>query len=154
MAHLLDLVLVRVPAPVLRTRFSETARVLMAVVEAADGNVRFFFLSFSPDRRSSFFRPLALTSPAPPSPPQQPPALRHAATCLATLMAAAATDPAAATTPAASCPSAMGTGRGRSPLMTDRSEWHRPAAAIRTSTSPWRGGASSSSASASGCDCA
>ena len=37
-------------------------------------------------------------------------------------------------------PSAIGIGLGRSPLMTDRSEWHRPAAAMRISTSPgpWR----------------
>ena len=39
MVHLLDLVLVRVPSPVLRTRFAETARVLMAVLEAAAENV-------------------------------------------------------------------------------------------------------------------
>ena len=27
--------------------------------------------------------------------------------------------------PAASCPSAIGIGRGRSPLITERSEWHK-----------------------------
>ena len=42
MTHLLDLVLVQVPAPVLRTRFGETARVLTEAVDAArrDDNVR------------------------------------------------------------------------------------------------------------------
>ncbi len=38
----------------------------------------------------------------------------------------------------------MGTGRGRSPVITDRSEWHTPAAAMRTTTSPGPGSASSS----------
>jgi len=104
MAHLLDLVLVRVPAPVLRTRFSETARVLMAVVEAANRNVRFFFFFFF-FSYSAFFPDLPLSLSRRPSlPPIQPPALRHTATCLATLMASAATDPAAASTPAAWAP--------------------------------------------------
>ena len=52
--------------------------------------------------------------------------------------------PSASTMPDASWPSAIGIGRGRSPLITERSEWHRPAAAIFTSTSPGPGGASSS----------
>jgi hypothetical protein len=51
---------------------------------------------------------------------------------------------------AASCPSAMGTGRGRSPLITDKSEWQRPAALIPTRTSPSPGGSSSSSSTISG----
>ena len=51
--------------------------------------------------------------------------------------------PTSSTTPAASWPSAIGIGRGRSPLMTERSEWHRPAAPILTSTSSRPGGSSS-----------
>ena len=58
--------------------------------------------------------------------------------------------PSASTMPAASWPSSMGVGRGRSPLMTERSEWHSPAAAIFTSTSPRPGGLSSTSSIASG----
>ena len=53
--------------------------------------------------------------------------------------------PHSTTSPAASCPSTIGTGRGRSPEITDRSEWHRPAARMRTSTSPAPGGSSSTS---------
>ena len=45
--------------------------------------------------------------------------------------------------PDASWPSTMGITRGRSPLMTERSEWHSPAAAIFTSTSPGPGASSS-----------
>ena len=60
--------------------------------------------------------------------------------------------PTSSTMPAASWPSAIGIGRGRSPLITDRSEWHRPAALIRTSTSPGPGGSSSSSSITSGFD--
>ena len=56
--------------------------------------------------------------------------------------------------PAASCPSTIGVGRGRLPSITDRSEWHSPAAPIFTSTSPWRGSSSSTSSIASGFDCA
>ena len=52
--------------------------------------------------------------------------------------------PTSSTTPAASWPSAIGSGRGRSPLITDRSEWQRPAAPIRTSTSSRPGGSSAS----------
>ncbi len=44
--------------------------------------------------------------------------------------------PTASITPEASWPSATGMSRGRSPLITDRSEWHSPAAAIFTRTSP------------------
>ena len=80
MAHLLDLVLVRVPAPVLRTRFSETARVLMAVVEAANGNVRFFFFFFFFSFPAPFFPtslshyPAAhLSHPSSPPPSATPP---------------------------------------------------------------------------------
>src|SRR3990167_3959524 len=58
--------------------------------------------------------------------------------------------PSASTTPAASWPSTMGVRRGRSPLMMERSEWHSPAAATRTSTSPGPGGASSTSVISSG----
>src|SRR5690348_14073931 len=58
--------------------------------------------------------------------------------------------PSASTTPAASCPSNIGVGRGRSPLITERSEWHRPAAAIFTRTSPRAGARSSISSIASG----
>src|SRR5690625_3592408 len=48
--------------------------------------------------------------------------------------------PSSSTTPDASWPSTMGRPRGRSPLITERSEWHRPAAPILTSTSPGPGG--------------
>ena len=41
---------------------------------------------------------------------------------------------------AASCPSTIGSGRGRLPSITERSEWQRPAARILTSTSPGPGG--------------
>ena len=37
----------------------------------------------------------------------------------------------------------IGVGRGRVPLMTERSEWHKPAARIRTNTSPCPGGSRS-----------
>src|SRR5450759_2544618 len=47
--------------------------------------------------------------------------------------------PSSSTMPDASWPNTMGITRGRSPLMTERSEWHRPAAAIFTSTSPGPG---------------
>ena len=53
--------------------------------------------------------------------------------------------PTCTTSPEDSCPSASGITRGRSPLMTDRSEWHSPATLIRTSTSPVPGGSSSTS---------
>ena len=42
---------------------------------------------------------------------------------------------------------------GRSPLMTERSEWHRPAAPILTNSSPRPGGTSSNSATRSGLLC-
>jgi len=58
--------------------------------------------------------------------------------------------PSAWITPAASWPSTMGVSRGRSPLMMDRSEWHTPAAATLTSTSPGPGGARSTSQISSG----
>ena len=48
----------------------------------------------------------------------------------------------------------MGMTRGRDPLMTDRSEWQRPAACTRTSSSPGPGGARSSSTISRGRDCA
>lgn len=54
------------------------------------------------------------------------------------------------TTPTASWPSAIGNGRTRSPLTTERSEWQSEAAAIRTSTSPSRGAPSSSSSTSTG----
>ena len=53
--------------------------------------------------------------------------------------------PASTTRPAASWPSSIGTGRTRLPSTTDRSEWHRPAASTRTSSSPGPGGSSSTS---------
>src|SRR5262245_12981875 len=62
--------------------------------------------------------------------------------------------PISSTMPAASWPSAIGVGRGRSPLITDRSEWQRPAAAIFTSTSPWPGPSRSISSIESGRDLA
>ncbi len=58
--------------------------------------------------------------------------------------------PTSSTRPAASCPSAMGMGRGRSPFTMERSEWHRPAAAIFTSTSPGPGESSSTVSMATG----
>src|SRR5690625_730868 len=60
--------------------------------------------------------------------------------------------PAASTIPAASCPSSMGTGRARVPSTTDRSEWHSPAASIRTRISPGPGGSSSSGPMVTGRD--
>ena len=50
----------------------------------------------------------------------------------------------------ASCPSSIGTGRGRLPSTTDRSEWQIPAASMRTSSSVGPGSASSSSPTVSG----
>ena len=44
--------------------------------------------------------------------------------------------PTSTTVPDASCPSAMGTGRDRTPVITDKSEWHKPAAVSLMSTSP------------------
>lgn len=58
--------------------------------------------------------------------------------------------PVSSTTPTASWPSAIGSGRTRSPLTTDRSEWQSEAAATRTSTSPSRGAPSSSSSTPAG----
>jgi hypothetical protein len=52
--------------------------------------------------------------------------------------------PAVSTRATASWPSAIGSGRGRSAFTTERSLWHRPAASMRTSTSPGPGGARSS----------
>src|SRR5215469_13362892 len=46
----------------------------------------------------------------------------------------------------------MGVGRGRLPSITERSEWHSPAAFICTSTSPCPGGSSSTSWIARGLD--
>ena len=59
---------------------------------------------------------------------------------------------AASTCPRASWPSSIGTGRTRLPSTTDRSEWHTPAASIRTSSSPGPGGSSSSSPTVRGRD--
>ncbi len=53
--------------------------------------------------------------------------------------------PHSATMPDASWPSTMGSGRGRSPFTTERSEWQRLAAFTCTSTSPAPGGSSSTS---------
>lgn len=60
--------------------------------------------------------------------------------------------PTCSTMPAASWPSSIGTGRTREPLTTDRSEWHNPAASMRTSSSVSPGGASSSSVIVNGVD--
>ncbi len=65
-----------------------------------------------------------------------------------------ASGPSSTTSPAASWPSTIGITRGREPSITDRSEWHSPAARTLTSISPGPGGASSSSATSSGRDCA
>src|SRR6218665_1920880 len=54
----------------------------------------------------------------------------------------------------ASWPSASGKGRGRTPVITERSEWHRPAATIFTSTWPGPGSSSSSSSIRSRLVCA
>ena len=62
--------------------------------------------------------------------------------------------PVSTTSPAASWPSAIGITRGREPSITERSEWQRPAAPTRTSSSPGPGGASSSSTISSGRDSA
>ena len=58
--------------------------------------------------------------------------------------------PSASTRPLASWPSSIGTGRARLPSTTDRSEWHTPAASMRTSTSPGPGSSRSSSPTVSG----
>ncbi len=60
--------------------------------------------------------------------------------------------PIPSTTPAASCPSAMGSGRTRDPSTTEMSEWQTPAASMRTRISPARGPASSTSSSCMGRD--
>ena len=49
--------------------------------------------------------------------------------------------PTSTTTPVASWPSAIGIGRGRTPSITERSEWHSPAAVTRTRISPGPGAA-------------
>src|SRR5690606_18727333 len=56
--------------------------------------------------------------------------------------------PVASTTPAASWPRTTGTGIGRAPSTTDRSEWHTPQSVTRTSTSPARGSSRSTSPTA------
>jgi len=53
--------------------------------------------------------------------------------------------PASTQMPEPSWPSTIGTGRGRSPFSSERSEWQRPAPPILTSTSPGPGGSSSTS---------
>jgi hypothetical protein len=60
--------------------------------------------------------------------------------------------PTSRTIPAASWPRTIGMGRGREPSITERSEWHRPAAATSTSTSPGPGPSSSTSSTESGRD--
>ncbi len=52
--------------------------------------------------------------------------------------------PDSSTVPAASCPSTMGVGRGRSPLITDKSEWQRPGSAHPDQHFTLPGGPSSS----------
>ncbi|AEH54355.1 hypothetical protein BCO26_2297 [Heyndrickxia coagulans 2-6] len=51
--------------------------------------------------------------------------------------------PVLTTSPAASCPSAIGKGRGLLPFTTDKSEWHKLVAFILISTSPCCGSSSS-----------
>ena len=60
--------------------------------------------------------------------------------------------PTSSTTPAASWPSAMGSGRTREPSTTETSEWQTPAASTRMRSSPARGAPSSTSSSWSGLD--
>ena len=62
--------------------------------------------------------------------------------------------PTSTTSPDPSCPSAIGTGRGRSPLIMDKSEWQSPAPAMRTSNSTGLGGARFTSSMDNGFDCA
>src|SRR6476661_1947290 len=62
--------------------------------------------------------------------------------------------PTSSTIAAASWPSAIGIGRGRSPLITERSEWHKPAATILISTSSRPGGARSTVVMTRGLDVA
>ena len=59
-------------------------------------------------------------------------------------------EPTSVTVPAASWPRTIGRGRGRLPLTTERSEWHRLARSILTCTSPARGFGRSSSSSLRG----
>ena len=58
--------------------------------------------------------------------------------------------PTSSMTPVASWPSAIGSGLGRAPVTTDRSEWQMLAAVMRTRTSPAPGGSSVSSSTCSG----
>src|SRR6478735_5828770 len=62
--------------------------------------------------------------------------------------------PTSTISPAPSWPSTIGVGRGRSPLISDRSEWQRPAPPTLTSTSPSPGGSSSTSSTWMGFDLA
>lgn len=59
-------------------------------------------------------------------------------------------EPVLTTSPTASWPKATGVGLGRSPLITDKSECHTPAARIFTSTSSGPGSAKSASTICSG----
>ena len=52
--------------------------------------------------------------------------------------------PTASTVPAPSCPSTQGAGQSMVPSITEQSLWHRPAAEIRTATSPGPGSRTSS----------
>ena len=61
-------------------------------------------------------------------------------------------DPTASTTPAPSCPITSGAGKGMVPSMTERSEWHTPAACMRTWTSLGPGARTSSSSVTSTAD--
>ncbi len=55
-------------------------------------------------------------------------------------------------TPAPSCPSTIGVGVSMVPFCMDKSEWHTPEAAMRTSTSPGCGASISTSVrTSSGC---
>src|SRR5258707_6321099 len=62
--------------------------------------------------------------------------------------------PTSTISPDPSWPSTIGTGRGRSPLISDRSEWQRPAPPTLTNTSPSPGGSSSISSTWMGFDLA
>jgi hypothetical protein len=62
--------------------------------------------------------------------------------------------PTSATTPAPSWPTTIGSGRGRTPSIVERSEWQSPAALTWTRTSPARGPSRSSVSIRSGLLCA
>jgi hypothetical protein len=79
-----------------------------------------------------------------------PQLIRHSGTTASPARRVVTPGPTSATTPAPSCPSTAGSGAENLPCMTCRSVWHTPAAAMRTSASPARGGATSTSQISSG----